>query len=111
MLDERTRRHDRPLCILLADIDEFKAVNDRHGHDVGDKVLQETARTFSSCLRDEDLKEESTVIVSGESVRVTLSIGVAEERDRDPEEAIRSADQALLEAKRTGRNKVMLAPR
>ena len=52
----RSRRHARPLCILMADVDHFKGVNDRYGHDVGDAVLKETAQAFCLCLRDEDLK-------------------------------------------------------
>jgi len=136
----RSRRHNRPLCILMGDIDSFKAVNDRYGHDIGDKVLQETARTFASALRSEDLKvrwggeeflallpetdapgaaaaaeklrsiiEQTVFEVAGNSICVTISIGIAEEHGEDAEGAIRAADQALLEAKRTGRNKVVVA--
>ena len=53
--------------------------------------------------------EQSAIDVAGSSVRVTISIGIAEERGDDPEAAIRAADQALLEAKRTGRNRVVVA--
>lgn len=52
----RSRRHGRPMCILMADVDRFKLVNDNFGHDVGDRVLRETARIFSSSLRAADLK-------------------------------------------------------
>ena len=136
----RSRRHKRPLCILMGDLDSFKAVNDRYGHDIGDKVLQETARTFAAALRSEDLKvrwggeeflamlpetdspgaaaaaeklrsiiEQTIFEVAGNSIHVTISIGLAEERGEDPEAAIRAADQALLEAKRKGRNRVVVA--
>ena len=138
----RSKRHQRPLCILMGDIDRFKGVNDLYGHDVGDKVLQETARTFSSALRSEDLKvrwggeeflallpetdadgaaaaaeklrsliEQTPFEVTGTAIHMTISIGIAEERGDDPEAAIRAADHALLEAKRTGRNKVVVARR
>jgi diguanylate cyclase (GGDEF)-like protein len=136
----RSRRHQQPLCIIMGDIDRFKAVNDLFGHDVGDKVLQETARTFSSALRTEDLKvrwggeeflallpetdaagaaaaaeklrsliEQTPFKVAGNTIHMTISIGISEERGEDPEAAIRAADQALLEAKRTGRNRVVVA--
>ena len=52
----RSRRYGRPVCILMGDVDKFKSINDRYGHDVGDTVLKETAQAFTVCLRDEDLK-------------------------------------------------------
>src|SRR4051794_22910337 len=48
------RRHDRALCAVLADIDNFKAVNDVHGHAVGDAVLREIAQRLTAGLREED---------------------------------------------------------
>jgi diguanylate cyclase (GGDEF)-like protein len=49
------RRHDRALCAVLVDIDNFKAVNDAHGHAAGDAVLREVALRLADGLRDEDL--------------------------------------------------------
>jgi len=47
----RTRRTGSPLALLLLDADEFKRLNDRHGHAVGDEVLKLLARTVESCVR------------------------------------------------------------
>ena len=49
-----TRRHGRSLAVSLVDIDRFKAVNDGHGHGVGDAVLAEVARRLGARLRAED---------------------------------------------------------
>ena len=51
----RAVRTGSPLAIALLDIDKFKAVNDTHGHLVGDQVLKEVANALSSLLRDYDL--------------------------------------------------------
>jgi diguanylate cyclase (GGDEF)-like protein len=51
----RAVRTSSPLAVALLDIDKFKAINDTHGHLVGDLVLKEIARTLTSMLRDYDL--------------------------------------------------------
>jgi diguanylate cyclase (GGDEF)-like protein len=51
----RAVRTRSPLAIALLDIDKFKAINDTHGHLVGDQVLKEIANTLSTLLRDYDL--------------------------------------------------------
>lgn len=53
-LNER-RRHDLPIGALFADIDHFKAINDRFGHDVGDRVLTMVARTLAGNVRGSDV--------------------------------------------------------
>ena len=52
---ERARREHAPLAILFADIDHFKLVNDRFGHEVGDRCLCEVVERIRLCLRGEDL--------------------------------------------------------
>ena len=51
---KRVRRTGEQLTVALADVDHFKAINDQHGHDAGDRVLRETARRIRASLRDVD---------------------------------------------------------
>lgn len=50
----RSRRHDEAVSLLMLDLDHFKAINDLHGHLVGDLVLQELVRVCTNALRSED---------------------------------------------------------
>ncbi len=49
---ERARRYDHPLAILSCDLDRFKRVNDRFGHEAGDQTLQTFVMRSTSCLRE-----------------------------------------------------------
>jgi len=51
---ERSTRYRRPLTLLIADVDDFKQVNDKWGHAEGDRVLQNLAAILQSCLRNTD---------------------------------------------------------
>lgn len=48
-------RHDRPLSLAIIDLDEFKAINDRHGHAAGDEVLRRLGTVLRTSFRGEDI--------------------------------------------------------
>lgn len=52
---QATNRSKRPMACMMIDVDNFKAINDSHGHDVGDSVLKETALAIKSGLRAQDV--------------------------------------------------------
>jgi diguanylate cyclase len=51
---KRWQRYQTPLCIVLADVDHFKTINDNYGHSAGDKTLQVIAKTLKLNLRETD---------------------------------------------------------
>jgi len=48
-------RNKRPLAVMVIDVDEFKTINDTHGHDVGDDVLRQVSMALKSGLREQDV--------------------------------------------------------
>lgn len=62
------RREERPLSVLVLDIDRFKAVNDTYGHESGDEVLKTFARRVRSCVRGDDM----LVRFGGEEIVVVM---------------------------------------
>ena len=66
----RAKRFEEPLALIIADLDDFKSVNDRHGHPTGDEVLREFATTLRESVREIDLAvrwggEEFVVVLPG----------------------------------------------
>lgn len=52
---EAARRRDKPLCVMMSDLDHFKKINDIHGHLAGDEVLRHVAERIESAVRDFDI--------------------------------------------------------
>lgn len=50
-----TLRHQRPLALVMVDVDHFKRFNDTFGHDAGDAVLRQLALTLRKCVRESDI--------------------------------------------------------
>jgi diguanylate cyclase (GGDEF)-like protein len=132
-----SRRYALPLSLLMADIDDFKRINDNHGHQAGDMVLSAIGSLFSTNLRSADIAaryggEELTAVLPNtrihpartvaEKIRhavqekfagrfdVTISIGVASwKAEMDgPTDLIEAADNALYIAKKQGKNRVVV---
>jgi len=131
---ERCHRHGRKLCLLIIDMDHFKAINDRYGHQAGDKVLIDFVSKVNALLRRSDqlgrfggeefvllLPETSMdeALAVAERIRelcaqassaphCTVSIGVTTSyKDTDTVDTLLArADSALYRAKDNGRNRV-----
>jgi diguanylate cyclase (GGDEF)-like protein len=139
----RAQRFEEPLTLVLADIDDFKRINDRWGHPTGDDVLRAFAARMRESVREIDLAgrwggEEFALLLpgtdleggrrlaerirglvearplkgpDGEPIRVTASFGVASFPELSSQkELVAAADAALYEAKRSGKDRVVVAP-
>jgi diguanylate cyclase (GGDEF)-like protein len=119
-------------AVLFLDLDHFKALNDRYGHQEGDEELAGFAATLAAHTRGTDCAaryggEEFAVIVRGdgergvtllinrlreawaEQGRTTFSAGAAIHRDGAPADTLAAADRALYDAKEAGRNRLCWA--
>ena len=136
----RAKRYDKPLSLIMTDIDHFKKFNDTWGHQTGDLVLREVAKTVRAAVRDTDSPAryggEEFIVILPETdlegailfaerlrqrvelsalqgpkgdLKVTISIGVSSIPINAAEttlDMIRLADEAMYEAKHSGRNRV-----
>lgn len=131
-------RNGNPLTLAYIDVDNFKAINDQHGHSEGDRVLRGFGQTMTECTRRSDTAariggDEFALLLTNmetkgaaeaiaklrhrlqESLRaggaaVTCSIGAVtfKKLPCNADEAMRAADALMYEVKRRGRNDVAL---
>jgi len=132
----RPRSRGETISLVLFDLDDFKQVNDVHGHQAGDRALQEVARVALREVRlNEELfrigGEEFAIVVSGDgdaaakvAERVRAAVAAQERRDhvttlsagiasfptdaQTKEDLVQRADLALYAAKAAGKNRVVV---
>jgi diguanylate cyclase (GGDEF)-like protein/PAS domain S-box-containing protein len=129
-------RDGHALSCVMVDVDHFKSINDRHGHGVGDQVLQMVSEVLKSKARKDDLvcryggeefcillpgiaiaeateaaeryrRELASVARSGVSVTASLGVSAMGLGAREPHEMLDQADKALYAAKHNGRDRVV----
>ncbi|MDA8094978.1 MAG: diguanylate cyclase [Betaproteobacteria bacterium] len=144
LLEEMTKifaaatRHQGRAAVMYLDLDGFKAINDRFGHEAGDEVLKEAARRLTRCVRAMDvvarlggdefvivlaevasdgdteavakkalalLGEPMTVPGQALSVSASMGISVFPSHGKDAATLLRHADEALYQAKQSGKNR------
>ncbi|HEY9078502.1 diguanylate cyclase [Magnetovibrio sp.] len=132
---ERSRRYGRDLSVVMFDLDNFKQVNDMHGHQTGDRVLVAASALVQASIRKHDvlgrwggeeflilcpetdlkgaeslaenLRQQLEQLHLSEVGTITASFGVAQlGRTEDIKRLIGYADSALYDAKQKGRNRV-----
>lgn len=134
----RSARKGHPLIVVLLDLNNFKRINDTHGHLAGDLVLQKFAASLSSSIRDGDLAvrmggDEFLLLLpecnlgqlhlvldrlgpfevdwGGQKIPVTCSAGWRQFAVGDrPDDMLAAADKALYENKRSGKNSHVSGP-
>jgi len=139
-LDQLLDAHEQSqqsFCIMLADIDNFKKINDSYSHVIGDEVLRVVASAFAASLRAADIVaryggEEFAVLLPEKSLKnasgicerirykiehypwerlapalkVTISMGLADNVTHSGQAILSAADAKLYLAKRNGKNRV-----
>ena len=133
---DRNRRYPRPLALMYMDLDNFKVINDTHGHQTGDAVLKLVADAMRTSVRQADVVgrlggDEFAVIMPETDApladaaakrlvvglrnvfkgtpNVTASIGVVSctATEASTDDLLRRADQAMYDAKKSGKDRVV----
>ena len=132
----RAARYQTRLSVIIADLDGFKSINDRYGHAIGDSSLTDIATTLLGGVRSADLvgriggdefaillPETSTLgaqqlverlqtaidgITTPEELTLSFGLSTWQGPEDSPVELLRRADTALYEAKRHGRDRLMI---
>lgn len=138
----KAKRYGYTVSVVYLDIDHFKRINDRYGHDVGDLVLKRFAQVIQNSLRESDtafrlggeeflilmpythkeqaadtaerikekVKKEGCVTLGSEELCYTFSGGAADSTEvgADFEELQKLADARLYEAKKSGRDRILV---
>lgn len=132
---ERAKRFKEPFAVIAMDVDDFKQINDRHGHGVGDQTLIDIVQLTRGCIREIDLlarwggdefmvllpntgREDALVVASKFQALMasepicphapaTMSFGLAEyQQDEQKESLMVRADRALYQAKQLGKDQI-----
>lgn len=135
----RFKRGHPPYAVLMMDIDYFKRINDTYGHATGDDILRSVASIIRDGIRATDFfgrvggEEFMALLLAADQIQaesvaekirsivestglepvgtVTISIGacIVQTSDRNPDDALKRADEALYRAKTAGRNRVVVS--
>ena len=135
------RRYGVGVSLLLLDIDDFKSVNDRQGHQEGDRILVELARTLTEQARDTDIccrlggdefvvilrltndpkeafnmaerirAQVATIACNGQRLAISVGVALCDHLTNSPRALVERADRALHKAKMDGKDRVILAGR
>ena len=132
------RRYGGGVSFLLLDIDGFKSVNDRNGHQEGDRILVELAKTLTEQTRESDIccrlggdefgvilpytsaldetfevaerirTKAASIPCGGQRIAISVGVAVCNNATMSPRAIVERADRALYEAKMNGKNQVVL---